>query len=107
MGMVPAMMYHPSRASARCSGVSVRPEAFPRENTLKNQERMMLPMSRAKYRITANSVPIWVMAVNVAPGSVAPGKNKPAIRKCALDEMGRNSVKPWMSPKTIASTMRE
>ena len=47
------------------------------------------------------------MAVKVAPGSVAPGKNKPAIRKCALDEMGRNSVKPWMSPKTIASTMRE
>ena len=58
MGMVPAIMYHPSRASARCSGVSVRPEAFPRENTLKNQERMMLPMSRAKYKITASSVPI-------------------------------------------------
>src|SRR5690606_16958258 len=56
-----------------------------------------------KYTSTAASVPIWVIAVNVAPGSVADGRNSPMMRRCALDEIGRNSVRPWTSPRMIAS----
>ena len=37
---------------------------------------------------TASSVPICVIAVKVAPGSLALGKNSPARRRCALDEIG-------------------
>jgi hypothetical protein len=60
-------------------------------------------MSRRKKMITASSVPICVIAVNVAPGSCADGRNSPAIRRWALDEIGRNSVNPWMRPRMIAS----
>jgi hypothetical protein len=44
--------------------------------------------------MTAASVPSCVMAVKVAPGSVADGRNSPTMRKCALDEIGKNSVRP-------------
>jgi hypothetical protein len=43
--------------------------------------------------ITAISVPICVMAVNAAPGSPEP-ISSPTIRRCADDEIGRNSVRP-------------
>src|SRR5690625_270554 len=52
---------------------------------------------------TASSVPIWVMAVKAAPGSAAPGKNSPTMRRCAEEEIGRNSVRPWTRPRIIAS----
>src|SRR5690606_35457475 len=52
---------------------------------------------------TASSVPSWVIAVNVAPGSVAEGSTSPRMRRCALDEIGRNSVRPWTRPRTSAS----
>lgn len=42
---------------------------------------------------TAASVPIWVMAVNAAPGSCQPA-NAAVSRRCALEEIGRNSVSP-------------
>ena len=43
--------------------------------------------------MTAVSVPICDTAVNAAPGSSQPA-NAALIRKCALEEMGRNSVSP-------------
>ena len=42
---------------------------------------------------TASSVPIWITAVNAAPGSPHP-KSSGKIRRWALLEMGRNSVRP-------------
>ena len=47
-------------------------------------------------------MPIWVIAVNAAPGSSQP-KAAPTIRRCALEEIGRNSVSPWTTPRTTAS----
>src|SRR5215211_6584264 len=51
---------------------------------------------------TASSVPIWVIAVNAAPGSPQPNAS-PTMRRCALDEIGRNSVRPCTRPRTTAS----
>src|SRR6185312_3050595 len=51
---------------------------------------------------TAASVPSCDTAVNAAPGSWP--KNTPdTIRRCADDEIGRNSVRPWTSPRTTTS----
>src|SRR5687768_16879355 len=50
---------------------------------------------------TASSVPIWITAVNAAPGSPQPNSSG-KIRRCALLEMGRNSVTPWRVPSTTA-----
>src|SRR6478735_6743377 len=50
---------------------------------------------------TASSVPIWMTAVNAAPGSPQPNSSG-KIRRCALLEIGRNSVSPWMTPRTTA-----
>ncbi len=50
---------------------------------------------------TASSVPIWITAVNAAPGSPQPNHSG-KIRRWALLEIGRNSVSPWMSPRTTA-----
>ena len=47
---------------------------------------------------TASSVPIWMTAVNAAPGSPQPNSSG-KIRRCALLEIGRNSVSPWMMPE--------
>src|SRR5215208_110238 len=49
---------------------------------------------------TAASVPSWQTAVNAAPGSSQP-RNAGTMRRCALDEIGRNSVRPWTMPSTI------
>ena len=40
-------------------------------------------------------------AVNAAPGSPQPNSSG-KIRRCALLEIGRNSVSPWMTPRTTA-----
>ncbi|CAM5443470.1 hypothetical protein SANTM175S_10763 [Streptomyces antimycoticus] len=47
---------------------------------------------------TASSVPIWVIAVNAGPGSFQPA-NAAVSRRWALEEIGRNSVNPWTSPR--------
>src|SRR5689334_796116 len=49
---------------------------------------------------TAASVPSWQTAVNAAPGSSQPRKAG-TMRRCALDEIGRNSVSPCTIPRTI------
>ena len=53
--------------------------------------------------ITAVSVPSWVIAVKAEPGS-SPPKNWPTIDWCALEEIGRNSVRPCTMPSTRASS---
>src|SRR5829696_9426878 len=50
---------------------------------------------------TASSVPIWMTAVNSAPGSPQPNSSG-KIRRWALLEIGRNSVRPWITPRTTA-----
>src|SRR5699024_4899885 len=45
---------------------------------------------------------ICVIAVKAAPGSLDP-ISSPTIRRCADDEIGKNSVRPWTRPRTIAS----
>ena len=45
-------------------------------------------------------VPSWVTAVNAAPGSSQPRKAG-TMRRCAVLEMGRNSVSPCTMPRTI------
>ena len=49
-------------------------------------------------------VPSWVTAVNAAPGSSQP-RNAGTMRRCPVLEIGRNSVRPWTIPRTMASKM--
>jgi hypothetical protein len=51
---------------------------------------------------TENIVPIWITAVKDAPGSFWPN-NAGRILKCALEEIGRNSVTPCTTPIAAAS----
>src|SRR5699024_1236157 len=44
---------------------------------------------------------IWVMAVKAAPGSLL--IRSPMMRRWALEEIGRNSVRPCTRPKIKAS----
>ena len=94
IGMVPRMTYQPIFASwsRRRSG----------RTSERAQVLMMRAMSCRKYTMTAASVPICVTAVNAAPGSPQP-KICDRTRMCALEEIGRNSVRPWTTPRTMAS----
>ena len=89
------MMSQPMRASGSLRGA--------RPTSERNHWPMMRTMSRQKNTTTAASVPICVMAVNAAPGSSAAGRNMPRMRRCALDEIGRNSVSPCAIPRMMAS----
>src|SRR3954449_11253279 len=51
---------------------------------------------------TATVVPSWITAVKAEPGSSHP-TNAGTIRRCAVLEIGRNSVSPWTIPRTMAS----
>ena len=59
--------------------------------------------SRQKYASTAASVPIWITAENAAPGSCHPN-SAGTIRKCAVLLIGKNSVSPCTTARTIASS---
>ena len=49
-------------------------------------------------------MPSWMTAVNALPGSSQPA-NAGTNRRCAVLEIGRNSVSPWTIPRTIASSV--
>src|SRR3954451_5880709 len=51
---------------------------------------------------TASVVPSWITAVKAEPGSSQP-TNAGTMRRCAVLEIGRNSVSPCTMPRTIAS----
>src|SRR3954447_24288103 len=51
---------------------------------------------------TATVVPSWITAVNAEPGSSQP-TNAGTMRRCAVLEIGRNSVSPCTMPRTMAS----
>src|SRR5215472_18674415 len=53
--------------------------------------------------ITAATVPSWITAENAAPGSCQPN-NSGAMRRWAVELMGRNSVIPCTIPRTTASS---
>ena len=57
----------------------------------------------AEVDSTAVSVPSWVTAVNAAPGSGQPARTA-TTRRCADEEMGRNSVSPCTVPRTRAAS---
>src|SRR3954449_2413807 len=94
IGIVAAMMYQPIRArgSERSDG-----SRNARRNVVRICHRSLRKNSR-----TAASVPSCVTAVNAAPGSSQP-KMDAAMRWWALEEMGKNSVRPCTRPRTIAS----
>ena len=52
---------------------------------------------------TAAIVPSWTTAVKKAPGSSQPA-NAGMMRRCAVLEIGRNSVSPCAIPRTMASS---
>ena len=60
------------------------------------------PRSRAKNTSTAASVPSCSTAVKAAPGSGHP-RSAGTRRRCAVEEMGRNSVIPCTAPSRAAS----
>ena len=93
IGIVPSPMYQPMRASSdeRSSG----------SRRLRSQVVAIRQRSSRKYRSTAAIVPSWVTAVNAAPGSSQPRKAG-TIRRCPVLETGRNSVRPWTMPRTMA-----
>ena len=102
MGRDPTMIIQPRRTSCgELPGISLR------ITTLDSQAAAIRKISFLKYMSTASSVPICVIAVKVAPGSLALGKNSPARRRCALEEIGRNSVRPCSNPRKRASNMAE
>src|SRR4051794_40891129 len=51
---------------------------------------------------TATVVPSWMTAVNAEPGSSQPAKAG-TMRRCPVLEIGRNSVSPCTTPRTMAS----
>ena len=93
IGTVPAMMYQPIRASS-CERSSGR-------RRLCSHVRAIRQRSLRKYRRTAAIVPSWITAVNAAPGSSQP-KKAGTMRRWPELEIGRNSVRPWTIPKTMA-----
>ena len=101
IGSVAMMMYQPRRASLlpsprRC--FQSLPFLPVRQM---HQFLRMFQMSWRKYSSTASSVPIWMIAVNAAPGSL-PNMRSPTMRTCALDETGRYSVNACTNPRNIA-----
>src|SRR5699024_5798219 len=95
MGMDPMMISQPIRTSGSECGTL--------PTSARHHWAMIRVISAQKYSSTASSVPIWVMAVNTAYGTSAPGKKHPTTRKCAEDEMGKNSVRPCTKPRMTAS----
>jgi hypothetical protein len=93
IGIVPRMMYQPMRASRSPRSAGSRSE--------RSHDRAIRHSSWRKYRSTAAIVPSWITAVNAAPGSGQP-KKAGTMRRCAVLEIGRNSVSPCTIPSTIA-----
>ncbi len=93
IGIVPSPMYQPIRAS-RLPRSSGSRRLFAHVVVIRHR-------SSRKYTSTAASVPSWVTAVNAAPGSSQPRKAG-TIRRCPVLETGRNSVRPWTMPRTMA-----
>ena len=58
----------------------------------------------AAYLLASMVRGLVVGAVKAAPGSCAFGRNSPRIRRCALEEIGRNSVRPCTRQRMIASS---
>jgi hypothetical protein len=73
--------------------------SFP--NNCKKNARVRRTMSFQKKTTEAAKVPHWMTAVKAAPGSSQPSSSG-MTRRWAVLLMGRNSVSPWMIPRTTA-----
>src|SRR6476659_4575066 len=93
IGIVPTSTYQPRRESSVCRISGLR--------SPRTQATRMRAISVRKYRRMAAIVPSWMTAVNAAPGSSQPA-NAGTMRRCAVLETGRNSVRPCTKPSTIA-----
>ena len=90
MGSDPTMTYQPIRAS-RC----------PRYSGLNRERNQVDPIRQMSWRKkirTASSVPIWITAVNAAPGSPHPNSSG-KIRRWALLEIGQELGEPLDQPE--------
>ena len=87
------------------SGISVTAVTFDsRTHRLAIADQAGGPGSRWADAAAAGRDLSGITAVNAAPGS-GQLKNAAKTRRWALEEMGRNSVSPWMRPRTTASKM--
>src|SRR5687768_9562273 len=58
--------------------------------------------SLARYsHLTARTEPSWIITVKTPPGSSNRSSRAP-INRCAVDDTGRNSVRPWRIPSSAA-----
>ena len=101
IGIVPRMMNQPICVSGLCAPIRLLKSLPSLPNREPNHAPRMRMMSCRKYKITASSVPIWMIAVNAAPGS-DPSIKSPIMRICALEETGRYSVNACTRPRKIA-----
>src|SRR5688500_19513450 len=51
--------------------------------------------------MTARTEPSWIITVKTPPGSSNRSSRAP-INRCAVDDTGRNSVRPWRIPSSAA-----
>ena len=92
MGTVPIVIRRNRRAGALGCAVNMNGRLV-----------TMLASSRRKYTTTASSVPTWQATSNARPNwSDSHPKTSRARRRCAELETGRNSVSPWMTPRSAA-----
>src|SRR4051794_19462218 len=94
IGIVPKMI-------SQVSGHSGRRRAARSPRSPATNVRTIAHSSRRKYTTTASIVPSCTTAVKAAPGSSQP-RTAGTMRRCALLEIGRNSVRPWTIPRTMA-----
>ena len=88
------------RAALRGAVRRARPVGQPGDPAHERRARKRSTLTAARGNDPQHLVPIWAMP---PPGSCALGRNSPRMRRCALDETGRNSVRPWTSPRMMAS----
>src|SRR5215213_9720494 len=93
-GIVPTAISQAMRAGSSCCLESTRGAAIAMRNR-----------SCRKYTSTASSVPRWQATSNASPNlSVSHPKNAFARIRWAELDTGRNSVSPWITPSSTASS---
>src|SRR5438874_4045294 len=90
-------------APATSSGITATMTAIAKFRASASEPRLMTTrtiFSRYSH-MTAKIDPSWIIVVNTPPGSSKPSRRLP-ISRCAVDDTGRNSVTPWMTPRMAA-----
>src|SRR5438874_475136 len=90
-------------APATSSGITATMTAIAKFRASASEPRLMTTrtiFSRYSH-MTAKIDPSWIIVVKTPPGSSKPSRRLP-ISRCAVDDTGRNSVTPWMTPRMAA-----